>query len=65
MSQKTFLFFIGILFLAKVLFILVWMTASGWLVTLNGWQMPMWLMVIGLVVDAFISWQAFKFAKRV
>jgi hypothetical protein len=61
--QKKFLQFIGTLFLAKVIvFLLFW--PLGWGATVAGWQLPTWLYVIAVIVDLWISWMAFRLAKR-
>jgi hypothetical protein len=64
MTQRTFLLFIGWLFLLKVVaFLAVWLF-GGWTATLAGWEMPSWVAAVGVVVDAFISWWALRFSRR-
>lgn len=64
MSIKNFLYFISALFALKVIVILIAWLGWGFDVLWNGWEMPMWIAMLGVVVDAFISWQACRLARK-
>ena len=63
MKQKLFFQIISILFAAKALFGVLYIL-TGWKASIAGWVMPMWLMVIAILVDAYFSYLACKFSKK-
>ncbi|MDD5731518.1 MAG: hypothetical protein PHU42_01355 [Patescibacteria group bacterium] len=61
MCKKCFLSLIGLLFSAKVIFIVVyWIVAGKMVVTMNNWMAPTWLFYMGIIVDAILALWAFK-----
>lgn len=62
MKLKSFLKLISVLFAAKVIFGVLYLIL-GWQVTIAGMVFPSWLIVIAVIVDAYLSYQACKLAK--
>lgn len=62
MKEKTFFKFLGILFGAKSLFGLYYLIA-GWDASVGPWIIPMWLMIVAVLVDAYLSYTALKLGK--
>ena len=61
MYKKAFLTIIGILLVAKVVFIIAyWISAGQMIVVMNGWLLPMWLYYVGIIVDIVLAIWAFK-----
>jgi phosphoglycerol transferase MdoB-like AlkP superfamily enzyme len=62
-TQKTFFSIIGILFLlltdlhaARLVF--------GWEAVSGGWQIPMWVSWIAIVLTGFLSFKSWKIMKK-
>jgi len=61
-KEKCFLQLIGALFGAKAIFGVLYLL-FGWEVTISGWIMPLWLIVVAVVVDGYLAFLAYKFSK--
>ena len=62
MKQKTYnqvtctiFLIITILHILRLLF--------GWNANIAGWEVPMWLSVLGVAAGAFLAWSAYKLEK--
>jgi len=61
MCKKCFLTLIGLLFTAKVVFILAYWVINGQMVVfMSGWLAPIWLFYVGIIVDTILAVWAFK-----
>ncbi|MCL4365794.1 hypothetical protein M1437_01035 [Patescibacteria group bacterium] len=63
LKLNSFLKLVGFLFAAKVVFGVFYLVL-GWQVSIAGWVMPMWLIIVAIVVDVFLAITAFKFIKK-
>jgi hypothetical protein len=63
MKQKLFFQIISVLLAAKAVFGILYIF-MGWKASIAGWVMPMWLMVVAILVDAYLSYLACKFSKK-
>lgn len=62
MAVKTYLSISGLIFLViAVLHAL--RIAYGWEAMLGGWEVPMWLSWVALVVSGYLSWNARRLMK--
>ncbi len=62
MKQKLFFQIVGALFAVKAVFGALYLIL-GWNITISGWVMPMWLIVVAVVVDGYLSYMACKYSK--
>lgn len=62
MSQKRFIQVVGLLFGLKAVFGLIYIF-WGWNISISGWTMPVWLIVVAVVVDTYLAYLAAKFTK--
>jgi hypothetical protein len=63
MSQKTFSFTAGVVFLL-VAILHVLRIALGWHVIVNVWTIPMWVSWIGVFIAGFLAFTGFTLASR-
>lgn len=62
MTQKLFFQVLSVLFATKAVFGVLYIL-FGWKVTIIGWMMPIWLIVVAIVVDSYFAYLACKFSK--
>lgn len=63
MKLKLFLQVISVILAIKAAFGVLYILL-GWSATFAGWVMPMWLVVVAILVDAYLSYLACKFSKK-
>ena len=63
MKLKLFFQLISVLFAAKVIFGVIYIF-MGWQASIAGWIMPIWLIVVAILVDTYLSFLACKFSKK-
>jgi len=63
MSQKTFSFTAGVVFLL-VAVLHVTRIALGWPVVVNVWTVPIWTSWIGVFIAGFLAFTGFSLASR-
>jgi hypothetical protein len=63
MKPKLFFKIISVLFAAKAIFGVLYIV-MGWKASIAGWVMPMWLIVVAVLVDIYLSYLACKFSKK-
>jgi hypothetical protein len=63
MRQKTFSLVVGMIFLL-IAVMHVLRLALKWEVVLNGWSVPMWVIVIAIVITAYLAFESLKLSKR-
>lgn len=61
--MKLFLQVISIVLAIKAIFGVIYIL-FGWNASIAGWVMPMWLIVVAVIVDAYFSYLACKFSNR-
>ncbi len=59
MKQKSFNQLVGSLFIAKVIFGILYLLFN-WQVAIAGWVIPMWLILMAIVVDSYLAYLAFS-----
>ena len=59
MSQHTFNTVVGVIFLVVALLHLA-RIVLGWEATVDGWLVPNWLSIVGILVAGMLSWLAFS-----
>ena len=62
MKQKLFLQIVGVILAVKAAFGVLYLI-FGWNIAISGWVMPMWLIVVAVVVDGYLSYLACKYSK--
>lgn len=62
MKQKLLLQLLSVLLAAKAVFGVIYILL-GWKAIIAGWVMPLWLMVVAILVDAYLAYLTCKFSK--
>jgi hypothetical protein len=62
MSAKTFISIAGVLFGLVALLHAVRL-AMGWQMVIGGWNFPVWLSAIGVVIPGYLAYSAFRLNK--
>ena len=62
MTQRTYTQITG-MFFGLIALLHIFRFLQGWEATIGGWQVPLWLSVVGVVVTGFLAWSAWKLSK--
>lgn len=63
LSQKWFNKLVGLLLGIKALVVLYYLL-TGMQVSVSTWVVPMWLLVVAVLVDAYLAYNAFGLMKK-
>ena len=63
MSQKTFSFIAGLIFLLVAVMHALRL-ALRWEAVVNGWSVPMWVSALALLIAAYLAFEALKPSMR-
>lgn len=62
MNQKTYLQVTGLFFTAAGV-VHVLRILSGWSANIAGWDIPIWVSAVGVVVTGYLAYSAYKLMK--
>ena len=62
MNQKTYIQVTGLLLTVGVVVHLLRLIL-GWSANIAGWEVPVWLSVVAVVVAGYLAWSAYKLMK--
>jgi hypothetical protein len=62
MSQKTFSFVVGLVFLLVAVMHALRL-ALRWEAVVNGWSVPMWVSALALLVAAYLAFEGLMFGR--
>ena len=63
MSQKTFSFIAGLIFLLVAVMHGLRL-ALRWEAVVNGWSVPMWVSALALLIAAYLAFEGLMFGRR-
>ena len=63
MSQKTFSFVVGLIFLLIAVMHFLRL-AFKWEMVLNGWSVPMWVSAVAILIAVYLAFEGLKLGRR-